>query len=865
MRWRPPAAKVRVSCHTPSSSREESHSTSSRSTPRSRRRSETRSARVTGPAPRLPTAHFWATCATYSRSASTGPSKRRTFSTVQPARSATSSADSPRRIRACTSRGRRPPSISICSWPRRGRSRRAAARSASSRAEAVAAAVGVREQEVLAVLVDADEAKVLHVGLPELLVVETTVPSRAGAVTHPTPRPRELPAYAVRMSDAADALAPYDAVLLVSFGGPEAPGRRRAVPAERHRRPGHPRERLEEVGEHYFARRRPQPDQRPEPRRCWPRCAPSSTGAASTSRSTGATATGTRSSPTPCTRRRRRRHPGASPCVTSAYSSYSSCRQYREDLAAAVDAVGPAADGLVVDKVRPYCPPRLRRAWLARSSPTVARAARRRHARARPVRHPLGPDGDGRHVRARRRRGQPLRRPARARWRRRLTDEVNRELGPSSQGELVFCSRSGPPHPAVARARRQRPPRGARRRGRRHRGRACPIGFVSDHMEVVYDLDTEAAETAERLGLPFVRVPTPGTDARFVEGWSTCCSSGPPRRGEVVVPETWLPGDVRPVGLRARAAAPTCAPPSRRSAAATDADGIRPAGRRRRSPTSRRSPAGWPAPPAGSSSTSGPPTCGSPSKSSATDVVTVMDQRSQELILRAARRGAARRRGPGRGGGQRHRHQRGHLGRRPDRRHRQLPLRHPVVRRVASRSSPATRPARATGSRWPGRCSTPRPASCSTPTVGGGARLTTDARHPRACAPPRPPTWRRPWSAPGSATTPRCGPGRRPCSSTCCRRCATSGGTAVRALDLCGLAAGRLDAYYESGAQPVGPRGRRAGRPRGRGGASAARSTTCRRATSSGAPHPGWPRCSATSCASCRRGTSGRRADPDAA
>ena len=45
-------------------------------------------------------------------------------------------------------------------------------------AEAVAAAVGVREQEVLAVLVDADEAKVLHVGLPELLVVGTTVPSR---------------------------------------------------------------------------------------------------------------------------------------------------------------------------------------------------------------------------------------------------------------------------------------------------------------------------------------------------------------------------------------------------------------------------------------------------------------------------------------------------------------------------------------------------------------------------------------------------------------------------------------------------------------------------------------------------------------
>ena len=43
-----------------------------------------------------------------------------------------------------------------------------------------------------------------------------------------------------------------------------------------------------------------------------------------------------------------------------------------------------------------------------------------------------------------------------------------------------------------------------------------PIGFVSDHMEVVYDLDTEALATAERLGLDAVRVPTSGTDPRFV-------------------------------------------------------------------------------------------------------------------------------------------------------------------------------------------------------------------------------------------------------------------------------------------------------------------------------------------------------------
>ncbi len=43
-----------------------------------------------------------------------------------------------------------------------------------------------------------------------------------------------------------------------------------------------------------------------------------------------------------------------------------------------------------------------------------------------------------------------------------------------------------------------------------------PVGFVSDHMEVVYDLDTEALATAERLGLPARRAATPGDDARFV-------------------------------------------------------------------------------------------------------------------------------------------------------------------------------------------------------------------------------------------------------------------------------------------------------------------------------------------------------------
>jgi ferrochelatase len=43
-----------------------------------------------------------------------------------------------------------------------------------------------------------------------------------------------------------------------------------------------------------------------------------------------------------------------------------------------------------------------------------------------------------------------------------------------------------------------------------------PIGFVSDHIEVLWDLDNEAAETARELGLDFARAATPGDDPRFV-------------------------------------------------------------------------------------------------------------------------------------------------------------------------------------------------------------------------------------------------------------------------------------------------------------------------------------------------------------
>jgi protoporphyrin/coproporphyrin ferrochelatase len=66
-----------------------------------------------------------------------------------------------------------------------------------------------------------------------------------------------------------------------------------------------------------------------------------------------------------------------------------------------------------------------------------------------------------------------------------------------------------------------------------------PIGFISDHLEVIWDLDIEAAQTAKRLGLTFARAATPGTDPRFVAMIAELVAegmAGSPRRRLGVMP-----------------------------------------------------------------------------------------------------------------------------------------------------------------------------------------------------------------------------------------------------------------------------------------------------------------------------------------
>ena len=91
------------------------------------------------------------------------------------------------------------------------------------------------------------------------------------------------------------------------------------------------------------------------------------------------------------------------------------------------------------------------------------------------------------------------------------------ELGSDAPWQVVFQSRSGPPQvpwlePDINDAMEELPALG------RKAVVIVPLGFVSDHMEVLWDLDTEAMETAERLDLVAVRTPTPGTHPAYVAG-----------------------------------------------------------------------------------------------------------------------------------------------------------------------------------------------------------------------------------------------------------------------------------------------------------------------------------------------------------
>jgi protoporphyrin/coproporphyrin ferrochelatase len=199
--------------------------------------------------------------------------------------------------------------------------------------------------------------------------------------------------------------------------------------------------------------------------------------------------------------------------ATSAWGGYSGCRQYHEDIARARHAVGPAAPELVklrhffdhplfvaacADALRAACEragPAARVVFTAHSVPLAADAAAglavqggHRYSRqvtmaAELVAAAAGVAGadrvagvDGYDVVWQSRSG-----PAQVPW-----------LAPDVTDHLDALHAAGVPGVVIA-----------------------PIGFVSDHLEVVWDLDHEARQRAATLGMDFVRAATPGTDPRF--------------------------------------------------------------------------------------------------------------------------------------------------------------------------------------------------------------------------------------------------------------------------------------------------------------------------------------------------------------
>lgn len=186
---------------------------------------------------------------------------------------------------------------------------------------------------------------------------------------------------------------------------------------------------------------------------------------------------------------------------TSAYSSYSGCRQYRENIAEAQRKVGPAAPQ--VDKLRVYFNhPGFIEPMVEHTTAALLAVPAQRRAAARLVftAHSI-----------------PTAMAAACAYQQQLASAASLVASALQRPEwdLVYQSRSGPPsqpwlEPDIGSHLDQLASAGVRDVV------VAPIGFISDHLEVLYDLDFEARQRAERLGIHMVRAATVGTHWRFV-------------------------------------------------------------------------------------------------------------------------------------------------------------------------------------------------------------------------------------------------------------------------------------------------------------------------------------------------------------
>jgi ferrochelatase len=292
----------------------------------------------------------------------------------------------------------------------------------------------------------------------------------------------------------------YDAVLIVSFGGPERPEDVLPFLENVVRGKPVPRERLLEVAEHYYHFGGKSP-----------------INAQNRALKAALEAELARHGPhLPVYWGNRNWHPLLSETLaemgrdgvrravalfTSAYSSYSSCRQYLENVADAQAAVGPRAPR--VDKLRAfYNHPGFIEPMIARTSaawqqiPGERRGAAHMLFTAHSIPQAMA---DG------------------CRYQQQL-EEASRLVAAgvgAARHRLVFQSRSGPPNqpwlePDVNVALAELAAGGVRDVA------VVPIGFLSDHLEILYDLDTEARQRCRELGINMIRAETVGSHPRFV-------------------------------------------------------------------------------------------------------------------------------------------------------------------------------------------------------------------------------------------------------------------------------------------------------------------------------------------------------------
>ncbi|MDO5746282.1 MAG: ferrochelatase [Actinomycetaceae bacterium] len=222
---------------------------------------------------------------------------------------------------------------------------------------------------------------------------------------------------------------------------------------------------------------------------------------------------------------------------TSAYVCYSGCRQYREDLAAALEQMEEQEmTGMVVDKARAFS---TTTGFVDSNVDAIVRGFRveaekgfgGRRTKLQMVTHSIPqdmfdasgpadktrPDYVGQHIAV-----------CKA-----VVERVEKILGHDIEWELSYCSRSGPPHipwlePDINDVLERDYEQGVRSVV------VSPIGFICDHMEVVFDLDTEAAETAKNLGMSYTRADTPGDEPCFVSSLAdVLCERAAQARAEI--------------------------------------------------------------------------------------------------------------------------------------------------------------------------------------------------------------------------------------------------------------------------------------------------------------------------------------------